>query len=242
MLARKHALILGASSTRSLAWGVYTSFLEQDVERVTLSVEPRYVAKIQALVKGRPNTRVVGCDLTSEDSLDSLFQGMGQVDTVVHSVAGASREHMRAESVLDFTRANYLRAMDISAFSLIAVAQRCDFPVGGGSISALTFDHNTTPTYRGMAACKAALETNMRYLALDCGGRGVRVNCISAGPIKTVSSRGIPGFASLSQQAKEESFLGLSVGLEDVGAVASFLASDGARAVSGQIIKVDGGT
>jgi enoyl-[acyl-carrier protein] reductase I len=187
------------------------------------------------------------CDVTDDDAIDDLFDAVrdrfGRVDILVHAVAFAERDDLGGRFV-DISRDGFKLAMDISAYSLIALSRRAaPLMPAGGSIMAMTYyaAEKVMPAYNVMAIAKAALETITRYLAYDLGRQGVRVNAISAGPIKTLSAAGVPGLRTFLKYAKAASPLMEQVSQEDVGKTALYLASDLSTMVTGEIIHVDAG-
>ena len=187
------------------------------------------------------------CDVTSDDELDALFakvkERYGHIDTLVHSVAFANRDDLGGRFV-DVSREGFKMALDISAYSLLAMAKRAEpLMKEGGSIISLTYfaAEKVMPKYHVMAVAKAALETITRYLANDLGPRGIRVNAISAGPIKTLAAAGVPGFRLMLKYSEKASPLRKLVSQEEVGNTALWLCSDLASAVTGEVVHVDAG-
>jgi enoyl-[acyl-carrier protein] reductase I len=187
------------------------------------------------------------CNVTDDAQLDEVFAKVkaryGRIDTLVHSVAFANREDLGGRFV-DVSREGFKMALDISAYSLIAMAKRAEPLMSeGGSIMSLTYyaAEKVMPKYHVMAVAKSALETITRYLANDLGAKGIRVNAISAGPIKTLAAAGVPGFRLMLKYSEKASPLRKLVSQEEVGNAALFLASDLGSAVTGEVMHVDAG-
>ena len=247
LLQGKRALVTGVANRWSIATGIARKLHEHGAsvaltyqgERVKDEVE-----KLAAELAGGP---VIECDVSSDGSLaglrEALTRDFGALDVLVHSIAFANKEDL-AGKVFDTSRSGFSLALDVSAFSLIALvgALRESFN-HGASIVALTYLGATqiVPNYNLMGIAKAALESSMRYLSYDLGERGIRVNAISAGPIKTASSRQVGGFSRILDVVPKVAPLRRNVTAEDIGNVAVFLASDLASAVTADVHFVDAG-
>lgn len=243
----KVALIFGLANKNSIAWGI-TQKLHEQGAAIALSYAGEIMEKrVFPLAQEIGCDFVEPCDVTSDEQLDRLFDRFkaryGRLDTLVHCVAFANREDLGGRFV-DISRDGFKLALDISAYSLIAMAKRAEpLMADGGSIMSLTYyaAEKVMPKYHVMAVAKAALETITRYLANDLGPKGIRVNAISAGPIKTLAAAGVPGFRMMLKYSEKAAPLRRLVTQEDVGNAALWLASDLSRNVTGEVIHVDAG-
>lgn len=243
----KVALIFGVANKNSIAWGI-TKRLHDEGATILLSYAGEMLEKrVMPLAQEIGCDFVEQCDVTSDEQLDALFakvaERYGRVDTLVHCVAFANREDLGGRFV-NISRDGFKLALDISAYSLIAMAKRAEpLMTDGGSILSLTYyaAEKVMPKYHVMAVAKAALETITRYLANDLGPKGIRVNAISAGPIKTLAAAGVPGFRLMLKYSEKASPLRKLVTQEDVGNAALFLASDMGATVTGEVMHVDAG-
>lgn len=243
----KVALIFGVANKNSIAWGI-TRRLHEEGATIGLSYAGEIMEKrVFPLAQEINCDFVEPCDVTSDEQLDALFakakERFGKIDTLVHCVAFANREDLGGRFV-DISREGFKMALDISAYSLVAMAKRAaPLMTDGGSIMSLTYyaAEKVMPKYHVMAVAKAALETITRYLANDLGPQGIRVNAISAGPIKTLAAAGVPGFRLMLKYSEKAAPLRRLVSQEEVGDTALYLASDLSRSVTGEVIHVDAG-
>ena len=246
----KTGLVVGVANKRSLAWAIAQA-ADAAGARLTLSyANERFGENTRKLAEAlsRP-AQLVGCDLARDEEIEALFQAVdaehGGLDFLVHGVAFASREAI-SEPFTQTTRADFQQALDISTYSLVALA-RGAAPLmerrGGGSILTLTYlgSDRVFPNYNVMGVAKAALEASVRYLAADLGPRNIRVNAVSAGPIKTLSAAGISGFTRILQHYRERAPLRRTVDAAEVADAATFLLTPGSRAVTGEVFMVDAG-
>lgn len=256
LLAGKTALILGVADKHSIAWGIAKAMHDHGASLAfTYQEEPkgrieRNVRDLASTLEGGDEVALFPCDVADDASIEALFGEISNrwkgLDAVVHCVAFADRDDLN-RPFSEISRSGYKLAMEISAYSLNAVA-RASKPLmaarGGGSITTLTYNavEKAVPGYSAMAAAKAALEVGVRYLAVELGPAKIRVNAISAGPIRTLSASAVKGISALRKWTEEASPLGENITPEDVGNTAVFLASDLARMVTGNIIYVDSGT
>jgi enoyl-[acyl-carrier protein] reductase I len=245
----KHGLIVGVANKRSIAWAIAQATATRGA-RVALTYQGRFEENVQELSAGLAQPPLVlPLDVTSDADIDAVFaridQEFGGLDFLVHGAAFARKEEL-SEPFANTSREGFRLAMDISAYSLIALA-RGAAPLmekrGGGSIVTLTYlgSERVFPNYNVMGVAKAALEANVRYLAADLGPKNIRVNAVSAGPIKTISAMGIGGFSSILNVYRDRAPLRRNVDTTEVGEAAAFLLSDAGRAISGEVLIVDAG-
>lgn len=245
VLAGKKGLILGLANKDSIAWGIAQALHDEGATLAFSYAGEVLKKRVMPLVESM-NAPVYECDVTDDAAIDGLFtqveQEMGTLDFMIHCVAFAPREELGGR-FSDTSRAGFRTALEISCYSLVALAQRArSLMPNGGSIVTLTYygAEKVMPNYNVMGVAKAALEASVRYLAWDLGKEGIRVNAISAGPIKTLASSGISGFRRSLAMVRETAPLG-NVTKEDVGDTARFLVSDWSRQITGEVIYVDGG-
>ncbi len=244
----KHALIFGVANHNSIAWGIAEKLREAGAS-LAFTYQDRFEKNIRKLLADTPNAALFPCDVQSDEQLDATFAGVqelwGGLDILVHAVAFASHDALNGRYV-DTTRADFFQSLDISAYSLVAMAKRAE-PLmqqnGGGAIVALTYQasQRVVPNYNLMAVAKAALETSVRYLAMDLGVNNIRVNAISAGPVRTISAMGVGAVRSIFDQVEERSPLHRNITNTDVGDLALFLTGEGSKNITGQVIFVDAG-
>lgn len=252
LLAGKKALILGVANKRSIAWGIAEAFRREGATLAFTYATERLRENVEELVNTLPDASTIPllpCDVTQDAQVADLFRTLeerwGGLDVLVHSVAFAPREELTG-NFRDTTRAGFQMALDISAYSLVAVT-RAAAPLferaGGGSVMTLTYDavERVVPSYNVMAIAKAALEAEVRYLAADLGPRNVRVNAISAGPIKTLAASAVKGISKLQKSVEEVAPLRRNVTQDEVGDVAVFLASPLSRCLTGATLFADCG-
>lgn len=243
----KVALIFGVANKNSIAWGITKKFHEEGAT-ILLSYAGEVMEK-----RVFPLAQEIGCefvepaDVTSDADLDAVFEKVkakyGRLDVLVHAVAYANREDLDGRFI-DISRDGFKLALDVSAYSLIAMAKRAEpLMTNGGSIMSLTYyaAEKVMPKYHVMAIAKASLEMITRYLANDMGPKGIRVNSISAGPIKTLAAAGVPGIRTMLKYNEKTSPLRRNISQEEVGKTALWLGSDLSSAVTGEVVHVDGG-
>lgn len=247
LLEGKVAVILGIANRWSLAYAIAQAFSRQGAALVLTYLGEHQKDSMQSLAQDLKVERFVPCDVTKEKELEGLTEAlvsMGRpVDAVIHSLAFANREDL-SRPFFETQRAGFLTAQEVSAYSLVAVA-RAAVPAmtAGGSITTLTYVGSTrvVPNYNVMGVAKAALEASVRYLASDLGPRRIRVNAISAGPVKTASARAIKDFGTILEIVASRAPLRRNTDPAEVGDAAVFLASDLARGVTGNVLFVDSG-
>ncbi|MBC75276.1 MAG: enoyl-[acyl-carrier-protein] reductase FabI [Halobacteriovoraceae bacterium] len=247
LLEGKKALIFGVANDRSIAWGIAQEFKRHGAQ-IALSYANDALKK-----RVEPLAEEVGADFTFEMDVtnDEHYEGLESkikehwedFDILVHSIAFADRQDLKGQFV-DTSRKGFQLACDVSAFSLVGLSQRLQGMMNDeGSVLAMTYygSQKVVQNYNVMGVAKAALESSTRYLAEDLGQKGIRVNCISAGPIKTLAASGISVFRTLLSQVEEKAPLKRNVTQEDVGGNAVYLASDLSKGVTGQVLYVDSG-
>jgi len=247
-LSGKNALILGVANHRSLAWAIAEALGQAGCRLAFTYQGERLREKVQKLAAKYPDAPVMPCDVTQPEQLDQLFSRleseMGQLHTLIHSVAFAPREELSGE-FRKTSRDGWRLALEISAYSLVDLANRATplMEQQGGSILALTYlaSRRVVPRYNVMGSAKAALEHAIRQLAFELGPRNIRVNGISAGPVSTLSARGIGGFTDILGHYREHAPLRRNIEGREVGDSALFLCSDLASGITGEILYVDAG-
>jgi enoyl-[acyl-carrier protein] reductase I len=248
LLEGKNGLVLGIANKRSLAWGITQSVAREGARLAVTYQGERLEENVRELAAGLKDPVILPCDVSRDEDIDVLMQevqkGLGGLDFVIHAVAYALREELDGE-FLNTSREGYRLAQDISSYSLTAVARRA-VPLmegRGGSIVTLTYlgGERVVPHYNVMGVAKAALDASVRYLAADLGPRGIRVNAISAGPIKTIASSGVHGISKMLEYHRAHAPLRKNTEQEEVGDAALFLVSPLSRGVTGEVIHVDGG-
>jgi enoyl-[acyl-carrier protein] reductase I len=246
-LQGKRGLVMGVANGRSLGWAI-AERLHQAGAQLAFSYQgERLKDDLEKLTRDYEGTRLAQCDVTDEAELKALFAGLreawGRLDFVVHSIAFAPRAAMDGRYI-ETTRDDWRTALEISAFSLVAVAREAEALLGeGGSIVTLTYyaAEKVVPKYNVMGIAKSALEASVRYLAYEMGKNGVRVNAVSAGPVRTVAARSIPGFMKMYNKVAGIAPLGRNVTHEEVGNLGLFLLSPMASGITGETVYVDAG-
>ncbi|HEY8558941.1 MAG TPA: enoyl-ACP reductase [Pyrinomonadaceae bacterium] len=247
MLENKVGMIFGVANKRSIAWACAEACMNQGARLAFTYQGERLKENVEKLTKDIPETLVVPCDVTNQQEVDAAFAAVGEkygkLDFIVHSIAFAPREALEGE-FLTTTRDAFLTAMEISTFSLTQIALAA-LPLmkEGGSIVTMSYygAEKVVMNYNVMGVAKAALESSTRYLAADLGRHNIRVNAISAGPINTLSARGVKNMGSLLSYVGEKSPLKRNVEAREVGNTALFLVSDLASGITGETIYVDCG-
>jgi enoyl-[acyl-carrier protein] reductase I len=250
LLEGKTALIMGVANKRSIAWGIAQAFAREGASIILTYQGERLKKNVEDLAAelGTPVLVVGPCDVQNDAELDGIFSQTGEhfggkLDVYVHAVAFANREDLTG-SFVDTSRAGFNLAHDVSAYSLIACAQRCKpLMATGGSIITLTYlgAERVVKNYNVMGVAKAALEAAVRYAAYDMGSANIRVNAISAGPIKTLAAAGIRDFGKVLNYVKEVVPLKRNTEQAEVGDTAVFLGSNLSRGITGEVIHVDSG-
>ena len=248
-LANRVGLIVGIANKRSIAWAIAQAAHAAGARLAVTYQGERLEENVRELAGSLTDPLILPCDVTSDEQIADLFSAIGRefggLDFLVHGAAFAPREELSAPFV-QTTREGFRLSLDISAYSLIALARGAVplmEPRGGGSILTLTYLGSTRvfQNYNVMGVAKAALEASVRYLAADLGPRGIRVNAISAGPIKTLAATGIAGFSGILQHYRDRAPLRRTVETAEVADAALFLLGPAGRAVTAEILMVDGG-
>jgi len=243
----KRGLIMGVANERSLAWGIAKAVSAQGAELAFTFQGEALEKRVRPLAETLGSTFVLDCDVTNEASVAGIFAALaerwGRLDFLVHAIAFSDKEELKVKYV-ETTRGNFLRTLEISCYSFTDLCRRAaPLMVNGGSLLTLTYygAERVMPHYNVMGIAKAALEASVRYLAVDLGGQNIRVNAISAGPIKTLAAAGIGDFRYILKWNQYNSPLKRNVTIEDVGGSALYLLSDLAAGVSGEVHHVDCG-
>lgn len=247
LLAGKRGLIMGVANNMSLAWGISAACAAQGAELAFTYQGEALGKRVKPLAESVGSDIVLPCDVSDDASIDAAFAAIGErwgkLDFLVHAIGYADKNFLRGRYV-DTPRSVFLQAMDISCFSFAAVAQRAAAMMNpGGSMLTLSYlgAERVIPHYNVMGVAKAALEASVRYLASDLGPQGIRVNAISAGPIRTLAASGIGDFRYILRWNQYNSPLRRNVTIEDVGGAGLYLLSDLASGVSGEVHHVDAG-
>jgi enoyl-[acyl-carrier protein] reductase I len=247
LLDGRTALVFGVANDHSIAWGIARALHEQGAEVGFSSIESLIDKRVRPLAESIGSTFVEPCDVQSDEDIARVFARWGEtheaLDILVHALAFAKREDLSG-GFTDTSRDGFALAMDVSAYSLVALAREArPYLRRGSSILTLTYygSEKVVANYNVMGVAKAALEASVRYLAADLGPDGVRVNAISAGPVRTLAAAGIAGFKAMYGTFDDVAPLRANISIEDVGRSAVYLASDLSSAVTGEVIYVDGG-
>ncbi|MEZ5498948.1 MAG: enoyl-ACP reductase [Steroidobacteraceae bacterium] len=245
----KRALIIGVASDRSIAWGIAQAMHREGAELAFTYANDKLKDRVEPLAHSLGSSLVLPLDVTDDSQIEAVFARLrkdwGRLDVLVHAVAYAPREALTGDFVECTTREAFRIAHDVSSYSLTALARAAEPLLAGHDSAVVTLSYlgavRSIPNYNVMGLAKASLEANVRFLALDLGPKGVRVNGISAGPVKTLAAAGIPGFRKMMGRVAEVAPLKRNVTLDDVGNAAAFLCSDLARGITGEILYVDSG-
>lgn len=248
-LSGKRALIVGVASERSIAWGIAEAMHREGAELAFTYPNDKLKERVETLASSIGATIVLPLDVTVDAQLDAAFAALqrewGHLDIVIHAVAFAPREALAGSFTQSTSREAFAIAHDVSSYSLTALARGAAPLMQGRAGAILTLSYlgavRAIPSYNVMGLAKASLEANVRFLAADLGPQGIRVNGISAGPIKTLAAAGIGGFRKMLARVAEVAPLRRNVTQQDVGNAAAFLCSDLAAGITGEILYVDGG-
>ena len=248
LLSGKRALILGVANEKSIAWSIAQAFKREGAEIALTYAGETFAKRVQPLAESIDSEIVIPCDVRSDNEIANAFSELSAhwdtFDILVHSIAYANKDELKG-SFLDTTREGFSTALDISAYSLIACLRAAKPLLRGDNPSALTLSYyggqKVFPSYNVMGVAKSALEMSVRYLAEAVGPDGIRVNAISAGPIKTLAAAGVGGFNRIAAVVQAKAPLRSNVTQADVANAAVYLSSDLARGVTGEIHFVDNG-
>jgi len=247
LMQGRRGVVMGVANERSIAWGIAAACAAQGAELAFTYQGETLLKRVGPLAASVGSRIVLPCDVTDEASIDAVFAELeaqwGGLDFVVHAIAWSDKDQLKGR-YLNTTRANFLKSLDISCYSFTAICQRAvKLMKPGGALLTLTYlgAERVTPHYNVMGVAKAALEASVRYLAADLGPEGIRVNAISAGPIKTLAASGIGDFRYILKWNQYNSPLKRNVTIEDVGGAGVYLLSDLSSGVTGEVHHVDCG-
>jgi enoyl-[acyl-carrier protein] reductase I len=247
LMQGKRGIVMGVANDRSIAWGIARAVAAQGAEVAFTYQGEALEKRVRPLAESIGSSLVLPCDVGDDASMDAAFAAVGQawgkIDFLVHAIGYADKQFLRGR-YLDTPRAAFLQAMDISCFSFVAVGQRAAAMMeAGGSMLTLSYlgAERVTPHYNVMGVAKAALEASVRYMATDLGERGIRVNAISAGPIKTLAASGIGDFRYILKWNQYNAPLRRNVTIEEVGGSGLYLLSELSAGVTGEVHHVDSG-
>jgi enoyl-[acyl-carrier protein] reductase I len=246
----RRGLVLGVANRRSIAWAIAKRLAAEGAQLAFTYQGERIESTVRDLAESVKSPLVTACDVRSDEDVARVFAEVGEtfggeLDLLVHSVAYAAAEDLEGRFT-DTPRDRFWLALDVSAYSLVACARAAEplmEAAGGGSILTMTYlgGERAVPHYNVMGVAKAALDSSVKYLAWDLGAKGIRVNAISAGPVRTLAARSIAGFPTMEAIVEERSPLHRHIDADDVGAGAAYLLSDAARNVTGTTLYVDSG-
>lgn len=248
LLDGKKGVIFGVANDRSIAWAISEALHEAGAELAFTYAGEVLEKRVRPLAEGIGAKIILPCDVTKDDEIKKVFATLksewGGLDILIHAIAFANREDL-ANPFVETSRAGFQLALDVSAYSMVALTREAAALMEGrgGSIVTLTYlgSEKVIPHYNVMGIAKAALEASVRYLAYDLGPKNIRVNAISAGPVKTLAAAGISGFKDMLHYAAERAPLKRNIEAEEVGRTALYLVSDLASAVTGEVLHVDAG-
>jgi len=249
ILTGKKALIVGVASNRSIAWGIASAMHREGAELAFTYQNDKLGERVRRLATELGSDVVLPCDVASDEQIDAAVAALGErwdgIDALVHSVAFAPREELDGDYLETVTRKGFGLAQDVSAYSFAALAKAARPMLRERDAALLTLTYlgasRAIPNYNVMGPAKASLEANVRYMASSLGPEGVRVNAISAGPIRTLAAAGIAGFRKFLDHVEANAALRRNVSIDDVGNAGAFLCSDLARGITGEVLYVDAG-
>jgi enoyl-[acyl-carrier protein] reductase I len=248
LMAGKRGLVMGVANDKSIAWGIASQLAAQGAEIAFTYQGEALEKRVRPLAESVGSQVLLECDVTNDDQLDAVFDRLkivwGGIDFLVHAIAFSDKNELKGSFVENTTRENFLRTMDISAFSWVACAKRAaPLMKPGGSMVTLTYlgAERVLPSYNVMGVAKAALEACTRYIARDLGPSGLRANAISAGPMRTLAIAGIQGGRGLISTGRAWSLMKEDTSMEGIAGCALWLLSDLGRSTTGEVIHVDAG-
>ena len=243
----KRVLVMGVTNRHSLGWAIADRVRAAGAEMAFSYQGERLRRTLEKLTAETPGTPLYECDVTDEDQMRAVFDDLrerwGSIDAIVHAIGFAPRAAMEGRYI-ETTRDDWLMALEVSSYSLLAVAREAeDLLSDGASMVTLTYyaSEKVVPKYNVMGIAKSALEGTVRYLAYDLGKKGVRINAVSAGPVKTVAARSIPGFSRMYSRFSAVAPLGRGISHQEVGNLGAFLLSPLASGITGEVVYVDAG-
>ncbi len=248
-LEGKRALITGVASNKSIAWGIAQAMHREGAEIALTYQNDKLKPRAEKFAAALDSDITLPCDVASDEAIAAMYQALGQrwdgLDIMVHAIAYAPREELAGGYLDSVTRAGFNTAHEISSYSFAALGKGARPLMQGRSGAMLTLSYigavRAMPNYNVMGLAKASLEANVRYMAADLGSEGIRVNGISAGPVRTLAASGISGLRGFLEYVEKYAPLRRNISIDDVGNVAAFLCSDLASAVTGEITYVDSG-
>lgn len=247
LLNGKRGIILGVANNRSIAWACAQLFASEGAELAFSFLGPAQEKRLKELAGEIPNSLMFPCDLSKDNEIEefvaSVKEKWDSIDFIIHSAAYADKEDLKGDFV-NTSRSNFALALDVSAYSLVGFTRACqDLFKSGGSVVAMTYygAEKVVPRYNIMGVAKAALELSAKYLAENLGEKNIRVNCISAGPIRTLAASAIPGLKSMLETSQKYSPLRRNISAEEVAKSALYLVSDLSSGTTGEVLHVDGG-
>jgi enoyl-[acyl-carrier protein] reductase I len=247
LMRGKRGVVMGVANQNSIAWGIASGLAAQGAE-MAFTYLPAMERRVRSLAESIGVKHLIPAEVTDDASMEAAFKSVeevfGTIDFLVHAIAFSDKEELRGSFVDNTTRQNFLRSMDISAFSFVDAARRASRLMSdGGSMITLTYlgSERVIPNYNVMGVCKAALEASTRYIARDLGPKRIRVNAISAGAVRTLSLAGIQGGRGMLAQGRAWSALREDTSMEGIAGCALWLLSDLGRSTTGEVVHVDAG-
>lgn len=248
LMRGKRGLVMGVANDMSIAWGIASQLAAQGAELAFTYQGEALEKRVRPLVDSIGAKLMIECDVTNDAHMDAAFAQLekewGGIDFLVHSIAFSDKNELKGSFIENTTRENFLRSLDISAFSFVAAGKRAaKLMKRGGSMLTLTYlgAERVLPSYNVMGVAKAALEASMRYMARDLGPEGIRVNALSAGAVRTLALAGIQGGRGLLQTGREWSLMKEDTSMEGIGGCALWLLSDLGKSTTGEVVHVDAG-